>query len=155
MFQNNRILLLINNEVLMRYLREHLIVEGGYSIVFESTAQSALSAMKQDSFDLIIVGVDIPGFEGAAIVKEIRKADPDAIIIVFSEAMDYDLMEQASSLGIYDFVSKPINQEKLFFLIRKGIERHSLVVTHHRLVSILKEQNTALQKQNIILAKRV
>jgi HD-GYP domain-containing protein (c-di-GMP phosphodiesterase class II) len=64
-------------------------------------------------------------------------------------------MEQAQSLGVYDFITKPFNPEKLFFLVRKGIERHILLVSHRRLVGILKEQNSSLQRQNILLARRI
>jgi putative nucleotidyltransferase with HDIG domain len=155
MFPNNRVLLLINNEEVLRYLREQLIIEGGYSIVFETAAEAGLDIFKKENFDLVITSTDMPGYEGTAIIKEFKAIDLNCVIIVFTETVNYDFMEEASELGIYDFISKPINQEKLFFMIRKGIELHTGMTTHFRLISILKDQNTSLQKQNILLANRI
>ncbi|HOW42571.1 MAG TPA: HD domain-containing phosphohydrolase [Candidatus Omnitrophota bacterium] len=155
MLPNNRILLLIHNEDVLRYLREQLIIEGGYSIVFSTSSEEGLNLFRQESFDLVIAGVDMPGFEGPRIVKELKLLDSNCVVILFLEKLDYELLEQAKVLGIYDYITKPINAEKLFFLLQKGIERHGLLVTQNRLIAILKEQNTSLQKQNVLLAKRI
>jgi putative nucleotidyltransferase with HDIG domain len=155
MIPNNNILILINNEEALRYFREQLIIDGGYAVTFESDPQEGLKVFGQNSFDLVLTTNDIPGYEGTKIIKELKSIDPFCVILMYNQVLDYELIEEAVGLGIYDFVTKPISPEKLFFLVRKGIEMHTLLVSQHRLVTILKEQNTSLQKQNILLAKRI
>jgi len=103
----------------------------------------------------VLTSYDIPGFEGTKILRELKAADPHCVILLYGDTHNYELLQEAAWLGIYDFITKPINPEKLFFLVRKGIELHTLAVTHARQVSILKEQNISLQRQNILLAKRI
>lgn len=155
MLPNNRILILLRNEDVLRYFRDVLFGEGGYSVVTESDAHAGFSLIKQEAFDLVIAGVDLPGFEGFAAVHELKAIDPSCVVLVYADELRYDFMEQAQSLGVYDFITKPFNPEKLFFLVRKGIERRILLVSHRRLVGILKEQNSSLQRQNILLARRI
>jgi putative two-component system response regulator len=155
MIPNNNILILIHNEEILRYFREQLIVDGGYAVTFESDPKEGLEMFKQNMFDLVLTTTDIPGYEGTKIIKELKSADPHCVTLLYTQTLDYELMEDAVGLGIYDFVTKPISAEKLFFLVRKGIEMHTLLVSQHRMVAILKEQNTSLQKQNILLAKRI
>jgi putative nucleotidyltransferase with HDIG domain len=65
------------------------------------------------------------------------------------------MIREVSRLGVYDFVVKPVNLEKLFFLVKKGAELHSLLVGSRKLSASLHEQNASLQKQNVLLAKRI
>lgn len=155
MMPSNSILLLMNNEETLRYFREQLLIDGGYAVTAESDPAAALALFKQNQFDVVLTSSDIPGFEGTKILRELKAIDPYCVILLYGETLNYEVLEDASGLGIYDFVTKPINSEKLFFLVRKGIELHTLQVSHSRHVSILKEQNTSLQKQNILLAKRI
>ncbi len=155
MMPNNNILLLINDEEAMRYLREELIVDGGYAVTFESDIKEGLEVFRQNAFDLVVTSSDLPGYEGTKIVRELKALDQNCVILFYTENFNYDLMEDALGLGIYDFINRPVNSEKLFFLVRKGIELHTMLVSHQRLVTILKEQNTSLQKQNVLLAKRI
>jgi putative two-component system response regulator len=155
MMPNNSILLLISDEEVLRYFREQIIVDGGYAVTFESDPAEALKTFRQNAFDLVLTTSDIPGYEGPKILRDFKEIDPYCVILLYTQGLNYELMEEAAGLGIYDFVTKPTTPEKLFFLVRKGIEMHTLLVAHSRLVSILKEQNTSLQKQNILLAKRI
>ncbi|MFA5101027.1 MAG: HD domain-containing phosphohydrolase [Candidatus Omnitrophota bacterium] len=155
MMPNNSILLLINNEDVLRYFREQIIIDGGYAVTFESDPVAALEMFKQNTFDLVLTTTYIPGYEGTKILRELKAIDPYCVILLYTQGLSYELIEEAAGLGIYDFVTKPITTEKLFFLVRKGIELHTLLVSQHRLVSILKEQNASLQKQNILLARRI
>lgn len=155
MTAGGRILLIIDDATISKYLREELMVNGGYSVSFESNPQAGLETFRQDNFDIVIAKFGLPGLDVSSLVSEFKKIDPDCVIIAFVESEDLYLIKEISRLGIYDFITKPINLEKLFFLIRKGIELHSLMVAQRKLTDSLKEHDIALQKQNILLAKRI
>jgi putative two-component system response regulator len=152
---NNRILVCIKNEDALRSLREQLAADGGYLAASASDPAEMLSLFKQDQYDLLILGVDAWDEGWQQVFKELRSVDPDCVAVLFSEALNYGLMEKTAGLGIYDYLSNPVQKDRLFFVIRKAIERHTLLVAHRRHVSILKEQNLSLQKQNVLLARRI
>lgn len=155
MNHSGRILLINDDEAISRYLREKLIVDGGYSVSFESGVRGGLEIFKQNSFDIVMINFGIADLDTASFIKELKKIDPDCVIIAFVENEDPSVLNAISRLGIYDFISKSLNLEKLFFLIKKGLELHALAVAHRKLSQSLQEQNITLQKQNTLLAKRI
>jgi len=155
MAYNKSILLINDDEDISRYLREELIINGGYAVSFESTALTGIETLKRDAFDLIIAKFGVIDSDGPNLVKGLKKADPDCVIVVFLEKETHDLVQEMANLGVYDFFVKPLDFEKIFFLIKKGMEMHSLVIGQHKLTQSLQEQNMALQKQNVILVKRL
>ncbi len=150
-----RILLIDNNDQdnLSIYLREKLVVDGGYYITFEANEQAAVEKIKDSGFDVIIVKINPANYANQ--IRGIKQADPDACIIVFIENEDLELLKEISKLGIYDSITNPINVDRLSFLIRKGKDLHFLMLAHRKLSQSLHEHNASLQKQNVLLANRI
>lgn len=155
MVDSIRVLLICDDERLAGQLREQLTVEGGCSVSSESASHAVMEAIKNDNFDIIIAKIKVDLASTSEIVKNIKKIDPDCIIIAYLEDASHHALEELSRLQIYDYISKPVNLEKLLFLIKKGAQLHSLMVANRKLSQGLKEQNVALEKQNILLAKRI
>jgi putative two-component system response regulator len=151
----NRILLINDNEELSRQIMEQLVINAGYSIALETDASSALANFKENNFDLVMIKLGMLNLESVKLIKEIKNIDANSVIIGLSEENKPELLEQAEALGFYDIFHKPFDWGRIFFATKKAVELHSVLLAQNRLVSILKEQNTALQKQNILLAKRI
>ena len=111
--------------------------------------------MRQGGFDVVVLRFAMSDMESAELIKGIKKADTDVIIIAYLDDHDPHIIREIFRLGVYDFVTKPVNMEKLLFLIKKGTELHSLMAANRKLADGLKENNTSLQKQNLLLAKRI
>lgn len=152
---NSHILLINDDEAISGYLREKLIITGGYSVDIESTSPAGIEAFRQNSFDAAIVKFDMPDMDGPTAVKNLKQIDPDCIIIALVDDLSSQRAKQFPEIGVYDSISKPINLEKLFFLIKKGTQTHNLMLAQRKLSQSFKEQNLSLQKQNTLLAKRI
>lgn len=156
MAKSSRILVISNDEETTRYLREKLIVEGGHSVAIESDVSGGIKSFRESNFDIVIVGFnDIRYLNTTGLIKELKNTDPDAVIIAVSEEDNPQILKEITQIGINEFISKPIDGEKLLLLIRKNTELHSLLVTHRKLTQSLKELNVSLEKQNTLLAKRI
>lgn len=155
MFGTNRILLICNDETTSRFLREKLIVDGGYDIAFVNRSDEGLAALKQNNFDLVIVRFGDHNHDDLELIKSIKKIDPDSIIILLASEIKPALLKELTKLGVYGVLTQPINVERLFFLINKGVDLRLLTLTNRRLTQSLQEQNVSLQKQNTLLAKRI
>jgi len=151
-----RILLVFDDTVMAGYLREKLTVNAGYSVTLESNASLAVEVFKEKTFDLVIFKFGMPDFDTLEFVSNLKKFDPDCVIITFIEdESEPGFQKYISRLSIYDFVSMPVNFEKLFLLIKKGADLHTLLIANRKLTQSIQEQNIALQKQNTLLAKRI
>lgn len=151
----SRILLINDDEPISRHLGEKLINQEGHSVIFEYTAQAGLEALKQGSFYVVVVKFDMPDSDGVTLVKSIKKIDPDCIVIAFLEEEDPHVLKEISMLGVYDFISKPVDLSRLLLLIDKGMELRLSVIAQRKLQQSFGEQNASLQKQNTLLAKRI
>lgn len=154
MENGNKILLICDDESISRYLREQLIVEGGYSVSSQGSTQQGLAAFRQNGFDLVIAKINPAEQETKEFIRGIKKIDPEAIIVVYIDEYRAEV-EDLFRLGVYGYITKPINSEKLSFLIKKGLELRIFSVINQRFIQGLKEQNVNLEKQNILLAKRI
>ena len=155
MTESNRVLFICDDNEVSRYLREQLAIEGGYSVIFEESPETGLSSFRKNSFDIVIIKPSTLDADSLGLVKEFRRVDQDCVIIVFLDEVKPEILEYLFSLGMYDFVTKPINLERFFFLVKKGIELHNLILTNRKFTQGLKENNLALEKQNVLLAKRI
>lgn len=152
-------ILLVNNgdsnDLVIRYIREKLIIHGGYSVSFEFTAESGVGALRQELFDIVIIRLDSLGANEKEVILAMKELAPECIIIILVENVKNIVLADALRFGVYDVIDKTTDLEKLFFLMRKGLELRSLTLSHNKLMQSLKEQNVSLQKQNTLLAKRI
>ncbi|MFH1198613.1 MAG: HD domain-containing phosphohydrolase [Candidatus Omnitrophota bacterium] len=150
-----KVLIVNDDEAIARYLREKLILSSSYLPQIELSSEAGIETFKELKSDIILINFGMPDLSTADFVKKIKRLDPDTIIIIFMDEIDPDISREMSQLGVYDFISKPINLDKLFFVLQKGAELRSLMVANRKLMQGMYEQNSALQKQNVILAKRI
>jgi len=155
MLENNSILIINDEEAISKQLREELTVRGKYIVTVNQSSTAGIEEFKKNGFAVVLVKFgmrDMPGYE---IVRKLQAADSDCVVLALIDHLDQNILLDMARLGVYDFITKPINVEKLFFLVKKGSDLHSLVVVHKKLMQGLKENNVALQKQNVLLAKRI
>jgi putative nucleotidyltransferase with HDIG domain len=150
-----KILLINDDAMLSADLQEKLVRGTGFSLSIESTPSRAIASFRENHFDLVIIRLAMSYLDSSNVLAELRKIDPDVIVIAYLDKEDSDSFKQVSRLGIYDSFSHSINEEKLLFLLRKASALREATVANHKQIQGLKEQNISLQKQNILLAERI
>lgn len=150
-----KVLLVSDDDAMARYLMEKLMVAGGHFVSFAPDTRAILADFSPRNYDVVILKFDMPGLNRQEFIKELKRLDPDCVIIAYIEGEPVEFQPEAARLGIYDIIVKPINLEKLFLVVRKGAEFHSAMLSQRRLVQSMQEQNVSLQKQNTLLAKRI
>ena len=152
---SNRILLIMEEGDLADGLTERLMADLGYSVSVASNAEGGLLSLRQDGFDAVITRFGMPDMQGQELIKAIKIADEDCVVIVYAEHFNKEMLDELVSLGVFNYISKPINFEKLLFTIKIGAQLHSRFSANSRIMQGLKEHNTALEKQNTLLARRI
>lgn len=155
MLVSNKILFISDDNEVSRYLIEQLMIEGGYFVEMKTSAKDGVSSFRDGGFDIVLANPQMQDLSSIELLRELRKIDPDCVFIALLDEQKHELVEYLFDLGVYDFISKPINLGKLFFVVKKGIEMHTLLLTNRKLTLGLRENNSSLEKQNLLLAKRV
>jgi CheY-like chemotaxis protein/HPt (histidine-containing phosphotransfer) domain-containing protein len=117
---DKQILLAEDNPINQQVARELLQIEG-FSVTVVDDGQQALNILKTQSFDLILMDVQMPhldGYEATKIIRQTYKTKPLPIIAMTAHALQLD-REKCLAAGMDDYISKPINPELLSQLLVK------------------------------------
>jgi len=84
-----------------------------------ASADDALTILRTYAFDMVLVDFEIPGVDGAALVRSIRwdesgEIDPEVPIIMISSHTEADVVVAARNAGIHEFVVKPVSPRDLY-----------------------------------------
>ncbi|MCX5669435.1 MAG: HD domain-containing protein [Candidatus Omnitrophica bacterium] len=150
-----KILLICDDKGFSNHFKEQLFALGEYSIVVEPTFQAAILSLANGMSDLVFVKYTTLETDIAALIFELKKVDPDCVVIVLLDALRDGLVNEFAELGVFESTVWPISADKLKFIIDKGAKLHTLLTFSRRMNQGLKENNQALEKQNTLLAKRI
>ncbi len=118
----------------------------GYEVLPVYTGESAISALEQESYDLALIDLMLPGCSGFDVVKSIRKKSVMPVIIITAKDNDID-KTRGLNLGADDYVTKPFNPLELIARVNSQIRRYTRF-------SPLKENNDVIKIGAIELNKR-
>ena len=91
----------------------------------ETDPQEALFRAAEGDFDLVIVSLDLAGFDGLRLCSQLRSLDRTrhVPILVLVEAEDNDRLVRALDLGVNDYLVRPIDRNELLARVRTQIRR--------------------------------
>ena len=79
----------------------------------------ALEVIRETKPDVVITDIRIPGMDGLSLIEECREFLPDTAYIVISGYTEFEYARRALSLGVKEYIDKPVTIEKLTAAIRK------------------------------------
>ncbi len=127
-----KILLLEDDPILNKTITEYL-ESIGHKIENFREGKSALKALQNEVYDLIILDINVPEIDGLTLLEKIYhdKITPPAIFI--SALIDIEEISRAFELGCYDYLKKPFHLKELSLRIDKMLQTHHAPQVHTRL----------------------
>ena len=119
-------LLLVDDDVPFTRNLVWLLSRRGYEVSAVNDGQSALQVVEEKEFDVIILDRKMPGMDGIATLKELKKKKPDIEVIILTGAASVDSALDGAQLGAYDYTVKPIQLSDLEEKIAQAFERKLL-----------------------------
>lgn len=108
--EDNKINQVVTKKIIERKSYICSIVESGYE---------ALNLLTTESFDLILMDINMPNIDGYETSKRIRAAGIETPIIALTAYQRSEVEAQAKDCGISDVIIKPFSPEILFEMIEK------------------------------------
>lgn len=115
-------ILVVDDAAFMRMMIKDILTKNGYVVVGE--ADNGLNAIeKYNEFkpDLVTMDITMPEMDGIAAVKEIKKSDPNAKIIMCSAMGQQAMVIDAIQAGAKDFIVKPFQPERVLEAVAKAV----------------------------------
>ncbi len=118
----NEKVLIVDDDESMRFFLNEALTKRGYQVHAVSEAESAVDAVKQKTFDLIMMDVQLPGMSGVEAIPLIKEHDPEAVIIVMTAYGSKHALD-AMRAGAYDFFTKPFKIDEMSIVIGRALEK--------------------------------
>lgn len=130
-----RILLVDDEEELRRSTAQALELSG-FTVQTLSSGEQALE-LAGYAFDGVIVSdIRMPGMDGMTLLQRIRELDAEIPVILVTGHGDVQLAVKAMREGAYDFLEKPFTTAHLAGVLRRALDRRSLVLENRRLRAV-------------------
>ena len=136
-------ILIIDDEEQIRSLLIDLLGEV-YQCSDAGSAEEALAALSQDTFDLVISDIDMGGMSGLELVPRVHSIAPDTVVVMISGNHDIEFAIKALRVGAFDYISKPIDLRHVEASVERALNHHSLLLEKRlykeQLESLLQER---------------
>jgi len=115
--------LIVDDAAFMRMLLKDIISKAGFEVVGEaSNGKEAVEKYKELQPDIVTMDITMPEMNGIEAVKEIKKIDPNAKIIMVSAMGQQAMVIEAIQAGARDFIVKPFQPARVIEAIKKLAE---------------------------------
>ncbi len=137
-----KILIVDDEKSALKSLSEILSLEG-YKVDSVDNGQSAVELLTQDTFDLMILDLQMPGMSGLEVLQEAVKISPEVKIIMLTAHGSLNTAIDALRMGAHDYILKPASPEEILASVVKGISRRTESERKHR---IIEQMETSLRE---------
>ncbi|MFC1735788.1 response regulator [Candidatus Hydrogenedentota bacterium] len=119
-----------------------------YKRIFKNSAESALTAFEDESIQIVITDILMPGVDGLTLLRTVRESYPDTVRIVLSgQAQLSNVVDSINRGEVFRYVVKPLQDSacELARVIQDGIDFYLMHQARTELIGRLKEKNWELE----------
>ncbi len=133
-------ILIAEDEKTQRELLEGFLKKEGFSVETASDGKQALEKIGTDFFDIAFLDYKMPELDGLQTLREIRKRFPDLPVVMMTAYGTVETAVTSMKEGALDYLTKPIDLDELLIIIRKVLERSTLIRENRQLKAQLRER---------------
>jgi DNA-binding NtrC family response regulator len=138
-------ILLVDDDQDFQWVMGNVLQTAGYGVIHAEDGDKAFDTLGKHLPDLVLLDYRMPGRDGLQVARELKKRIPAVPILMITAYAEIKFAVEAIKMGIYDYVTKPIDNNYLLLSIQRALEKQDLVQEVERLRKVLSER-TSLQK---------
>ena len=126
-------ILVVDDELNIRGALVTLLEKKHYQVRGAGTAEEALQELEAAPADLIITDLKMPGMGGMEFLRRLKEKWPEIEVLVMTAFGSIETAVESMRCGAYDYITKPIDRERLAVVVEKALERHALAFENKQL----------------------
>lgn len=141
-------LLFVDDEPAILSALRRLFRPLGYRILLAESGAAALQTLEQESVDLVLSDMRMPGMNGAQLQQTVRQRWPEVARLLLTGYADISSTIEAINQGeIQRYIAKPWDDQELLLAVREGLERARLRQENRRLLALTQAHNEQLERR--------
>jgi two-component system nitrogen regulation response regulator NtrX len=154
-------ILIVDDERGIRETLRGVLEDEGFDVETVESGEDCLKSVENNNFACILLDVWLPGIDGLETLKKLRENENDSAVVMISGHGNIETAVNATKLGAFDFIEKPLSLEKTVLTVRNAIKQRDLERTNAQLAEQLNHEYEmvgesvamrALRKQIAIVA---
>ena len=115
-------ILIVEDDVAFCQMLETFLTKKGYEVNASHTGNDALAKLKSNNYDIVLTDVRLPDRDGNEILQILKEEHPGTKVILMTGYAEVNLAVDAIKTGAFDYISKPINPEKMLQVVKSALE---------------------------------
>lgn len=144
MMENKRALVVDDERLVLKIISDILTKEG-YQVTTAFNCDKALDLLKENFFHVVLTDIRMPEKNGIDLLEGIRMLNPDLPVILMTGFASLETAMKAMQFGAFDYLTKPLDYNKLKSIIKRATEGYELMQENRRLLRELRELNANLE----------
>jgi len=118
--------LVVDDEEPVRRLLGQILEKNGYDCILAASAAEARERLKEQSFELVLCDMKMPGESGLDLIRHILAAHWDTAVVMVTVVDDPSIAGTAIEAGVYDYIIKPFHPKRVVICVRNALHRRQL-----------------------------
>ena len=144
MTKNKRALVVDDEHMILKIISDILTKEG-YEVKTAFNFDKAFELLKEYPFHVVLTDIRMPEKNGIDLLEKIRTFDSNMPVILMTGFASLETAVKAVQHGAFDYLTKPLDYDKLKSVTKHAFERYELLQENSRLVRELQELNASLE----------
>lgn len=145
--------LVVDDEGANRYSVSKTLQRVGYVVDEAASGEEALSHVDKQEFDVVLTDIRMQGIDGIELLRRIKDAAPDAIVILMTGYASLGTAVEALRLGAHDYLIKPSSSQDIRSSVGRGIDRARNLKRRRRLLDAIKSDVFELVREDVESAR--
>ncbi len=137
-------LLVVDDEENVRLSLQAILQDEGYGVESAASGEECLRQLQKKSFSAIFLDVWLPQKDGIEVLQEIKSRNPEQYVIMISGHGTVETAVQATKLGAFDFIEKPLSLEKVILVLKHALKQKRLEEENRNLRNFLHQETTLI-----------
>ena len=120
-------ILVVDDDEQMQFMLREALGARGFEVEVAPSAEKALEVLGERAFDVVLLDIRLEGMSGLDALPRILALDPTLPVVIMTGHGSREAAIQAIEAGAYDFFEKPFKIEELTIVLRRALERRSLL----------------------------
>ncbi len=147
-----RRILVVDDEPGIRQALGQLLEYEGYEVRTAASGQEGLAAYDTFRPHLVFLDVKMAGLDGLEVLGRLRAADPHAVVVMISGHATIQTAVEATQLGAYDILEKPLDTDRVLLLLRNALAQADLSEENSRLRQTIESRYEIVGRSYVIRA---
>ncbi len=133
-------ILVVDDEKIQREMLQGFLVKQGFQATASADGRKALDEFRKEAAPLILTDYRMPEMDGIQLLREIRRIDAEAVVVLMTAYGTIETAVAAMKEGAYDYITKPIDLDELLLMVRRVEKEWQTQRENQELKAQLKEK---------------